>query len=289
MKVLVLGASGMLGHKLVQRLGERFEVTGTLRGDPAAAPLHPALRGARLVGGVRAEDPDSVVRVLGDVRPAVVVNALGIVKQKQESREAVPAIVVNALFPHRLAELCRAGGARLVHFSTDCVFSGRQGMYTEDDLPDPVDLYGRTKLVGEVSGPGCLTLRSSIIGRELVAGTSLLEWFRRQRGGTARGYTRAIYSGITTAVMADLVGWLLAEHAGLHGVWHVASEPIDKFALLAQVERTLGWSVRLERDESFVCDRSLDGSRFAARTGWRAPAWKDMIQGLADDPTPYEA
>ena len=291
MRILVLGGSGMLGHKLVQCLARSHDVTATLRGDPAAwrtqAAYDPVFGGARLVGGVHAEDPDSVVRAFADARPEVALNCLGITKQKPEATAAVPAIFVNALFPHRLAELCRATGARLVHFSSDCVFSGRKGMYSENDVPDPEDLYGRTKLVGEVEGPGCLTLRTSIIGRELAPGASLLEWFRTQRGRTAKGFTRAIYSGFTTVSVAELVAWLLEQQPDLHGVWHVASEPIDKFELLRRVNNALGWGVTLTKDDGLVCDRSLDASRFLARTGWRVPTWDEMIRGLAHDSTPY--
>jgi len=292
-RVLVLGASGMLGHKLAQRLAPEHEVVGAVRGDPERWRAHPAaagaLRGVRLLGGIEAEREDALVHAFAEARPDVVVNAVGITKQKPDAKEAVRSILVNALLPHRLAMLCRAVDARLVHFSTDCVFSGRRGPSSEDDVPDPVDLYGRSKLLGEVDGPGCLTLRTSIIGRELSGGASLLEWFRRQRGRDARGYTRAIYSGLTTRAMAELVARLIESEPKLEGVWHVASEPIDKFELLRRVNEKLGWGVRLTPDDGFECDRSLDGSRFRARVGWQPPSWDEMIQGLADDPTPYEA
>lgn len=286
MRILLLGASGMLGHKLVQRLSAQHEVIGTLRQPVEKYEAHPAFAGATLEGGVQAEDLDGVERLLRRVAPDALVNCVGLIKQKEEARQALPNVEINALLPHALAARAATVGARFVHFSTDCVFSGRQGGYTEDDLPDPPDLYGRSKLLGEVTEGG-LTLRSSVIGRELVGGHGLLEWFRSRSGQDASGFRHAIYSGLTTLVMADLVEHLLVSHPELEGVWHVASEPISKYDLLVHFNEALGWGVEISPDETFRCDRSLDGSRFEKKTGWRAPSWKDMIQGIATDPTPY--
>lgn len=289
MRVLVLGGSGMLGHKLVEGLGPRFETWAAVRGDvpsPAAAPLLPA---ARTVTRVRAEEPATIARALDASGAEAVVNAIGIVKQADAARDPVPSIRVNALFPHELAAACAARGARLVHVSTDCVFSGARGGYGEDDLPDATDLYGRSKLLGEVTGSaGALTIRTSIVGRELHGAQGLLEWFLSQRGGTVRGFSRAIFSGLTTAALTDLVGDLLADHAGLSGLYHVAAEPIDKLALLTLVRDRLAADVAIEPDDAFAIDRSLDAARFRAATGWTAPSWEEMVAALAADPTAYE-
>ena len=177
MRVLVLGGSGMLGHKVAQRLSGRFEVSATVRREASDYAAHPAFRHVRLVGDTQAEDFDSVVHALAQTRPDAVVNCIGITKQKPEAELPIQTISLNALFPHRLAELCRSAGARLMHFSTDCVFSGRKGMYTEDDTTDPDDLYGRAKLLGETKASGSLTLRTSIVGRELAGSHGLVEWF----------------------------------------------------------------------------------------------------------------
>jgi dTDP-4-dehydrorhamnose reductase len=243
--------------------------------------------GMRLHGYVQVEAFDSVIGALAAVRPAAVINCVGLIKQLPSAKSPLPAIGINAHFPHRLARLCQATGARLIHISTDCVFSGRRGRYTEDDPSDAEDLYGRTKFLGEVGGPACLTLRTSIIGRELRGQVALLEWFLQQRGRTVKGYARAIYTGVTTRTLAGVMADLLERHPDLSGLWQVASEPISKYELLQLVNRAFGLGATIERDESFVCDRSLDGSRFRQATGWQPPSWPQMVQELADDPTPY--
>jgi dTDP-4-dehydrorhamnose reductase len=292
MRILVFGAAGMLGHKLVQRLAAGFEVIATIRGDapptgPAAAA---ALRQATLLRGIDVERPGDIERAIAAAQPQVVLNAVGVVKQLAAAKDPLRSIAINALLPHRLAAACRDADPppRLIHFSTDCVFSGRGGPYAETHPADADDLYGRTKFLGEVAGPACLTIRSSIVGREIKGAHGLLEWFIAQRGKKAPGYTKALYSGLTTNEMADLVGRLIAEHRNLEGVWHVASEPIAKYDLLRIVNRQYGLGVEIAADDEFHCDRRLDGGRFAAATGYRAPPWEAMIAAMRADPTPYD-
>jgi dTDP-4-dehydrorhamnose reductase len=274
-KALVLGGSGMLGHTLARVFAERFDTYATVREGRSGLTLPPE----RLVTGVAAESFDSVERAFAEVKPDVVVNCIGIVKQLDAAHDPVPSISVNALFPHRLAELARAADTRMIHVSTDCVFSGRRGAYTEDDEPDPVDLYGRTKLLGEVAGEGAVTVRTSIVGHELGTTQGLLEWFLAQRG-PVRGYARAIFSGLTTAALAELLAEVVAEHVALSGVWHVASEPISKLDLLRRFAETFDHDVAIEPDDRLVIDRSLDGTRFVAATGIATPSWDEMLAQL---------
>lgn len=285
--VLVLGAAGMLGHRVMLDLAPRFDLVGTVRSPASSYSVHPVMGRMRLRGGVRTEDPDGIRRALAELRPTTVINCIGIIKQLPDARSPLPAIGVNALFPHQLAQLCQEAGARLIHISTDCVFSGRRGGYTEGDPSDAEDLYGRTKFLGEVAGPGCLTLRTSIIGRELKGHVGLVDWFLRQRGRTVRGYARAVYTGFTAHRLAALIGDLLERPAGLDGLWQVSSDPISKYELLGLLNQAFGLGVTIERDETFVCDRSLDSSRFRQATGFRPPPWPVMVQELAEDPTPY--
>jgi dTDP-4-dehydrorhamnose reductase len=287
-RVLVLGGSGMLGHKLVQVLGEGFETWATVRGEAIPPAASAVLDPARTVTGVRAEAAASVERALDASGADVAVNAIGIIKQADAARQAVPAIRINALFPHELAEACAARGARLVHVSTDCVFSGARGGYREDDTPDATDLYGRSKLLGEVTGPGALTLRTSIVGRELQGASGLFEWFLSQRGGRVRGFSRAVFSGLTTAALSRLVGELIERQPALDGLWHVSAEPIDKLTLLQELRDATGADVEIEPDDSLVIDRSLDSSRFRAAVGWSPSSWPTMLAELAADPTPYD-
>lgn len=282
-----MGASGMLGHKLVQRLSSRFEVVGTVRGSisPAAASI---FERSEILTGVLAEDVATVEKAIAEVRPEVVVNAIGIIKQLDAASSPVPAIGVNALFPHQLAEICERYGARLVQISTDCVFSGKKGGYLESDLPDAEDLYGRSKLLGEVTGPGTITLRTSIVGRELSGTLGLFEWFLSQRGGSVRGFPHAVFSGLTTYALADLIADLIETRPEMEGLWHVSSSAIDKFSLLTALNEELEFGVGIEPDESVRIDRSLISDRFWAQLDLPPPSWPEMLRAFANDDTPYE-
>jgi len=280
MRLLVVGGDGMLGHRLLAQLGPVHEVRVTLRRPLAAYAGHGLYSEANAEPGIDVRDFGAVLDVLDRFRPEAVVNAAGIVKQRPEARSAVPSIEVNALFPQRLAAACRRAGARLVHLSTDCVFSGRRGGYTEADEPDPQDLYGRTKLLGEVDDGACLVLRSSIIGLELGNRLGLVEWFLAQQG-PVRGFRHAVYTGLTTAEMARVIDRVLAKHPELAGLWHVAAEPVGKDDLLRSLAAHLGRDVEVRPDETVRCDRSLSAERFRLATGWDPPTWDDMLGELA--------
>jgi dTDP-4-dehydrorhamnose reductase len=287
MKILVLGCSGMLGHKLLQLLAGDFEIAGTVRGSSRSALDAVGMQAVEIFPHVDAQDFPSIEGAVAAWRPDVVINCIGVIKQVEASVSADQIIEVNALFPHKLAIFCQAKNIRLIHFSTDCVFSGRKGDYTEDDIPDPVDLYGRSKLLGEVAGHGILTLRTSIVGRELERHTSLIAWFLSQADRKISGYAKAIYSGLTTIALARLLKDILAHHADLDGIWHVSADAISKYDLLGIVNRIFGTHVDIAKDTDFVCDRSLSCEKFKAKTGFVADSWEAMIRELAEDPTPY--
>jgi len=292
-RILVLGAGGMLGHQMLRRLSARFPDTwGTLHGTRAGLPgsLSKLFDPARTIEGVDALDPDALDAVIRRVGPAVIVNCVGAIKQKAGAREEFLAYALNATLPHRLAALAGALAARLIHVSTDCVFSGRKvgGLYTEAEEPDPDDLYGRSKLAGEVVGPRLLTVRTSFIGREPAQHVSLLGWLLAHRGGAVRGYTRVWWSGLTAAHVADVVGDVIERHPALAGLYHLTGERLTKFDLLCRLRDGLGLDVAIEPDDGPALDRSLDGSRFAAATGYGFPGWEVLVAGLAADPTPYD-
>jgi dTDP-4-dehydrorhamnose reductase len=280
MRILILGGDGMLGHQLLLRLRRGHEARATLRQGAAAYAAWPMFDARSAYFGVNVRTDRPLEAVFAEFRPEAVVNAVGIVKQRPEAEEAIDSIEVNALLPHRLALLCRKSGARLIHMSTDCVFSGDRGGYTEADACDARDLYGLSKRLGEVTGPGCLTLRTSIIGPELSRKAGLLEWFLAQRG-PVNGYTGAIFSGFTTLEMARIVERLLAAQPGLQGLYHVAARPISKFDLLVAIRDALGLKTQIAPYSEFRCDRSLDASKFGRDSGYVAPGWTEMIAELA--------
>ena len=287
--VVVLGATGMLGHKVFQQLNQSCETVAAIRGNWDALPeparqLLPQAR-TRTIGD--ALDWEMLAQHIDDLRPSVVVNCLGIIKQRKDAASPVPGIAINALLPHRLAQRLAPWNGRLIHFSTDCVFSGRRGAYREEDESDAEDLYGRTKFLGEVIDGNAITLRTSMIGRELSGHRSLLDWFLSQRGRRILGFRRAIYSGITTNEMASVVGKLIGQHPKLSGLFHVVSQPISKHALLLLLHDAYQLDVTIEPSDLNVCDRSMIGERFTAATGWRAPSWPELIRELVRDATPY--
>lgn len=278
MKVLILGASGMIGSTLLNVLADNsnLEVTGSIR---AMEP--PALLGAnaaRLVFGVELTNPDCLARLFREVQPDIVVNCAGLTKHLPGGNDPIPALTINALLPHRLAEFCVISKARLIQISTDCVFSGKKGNYSENDEPDATDVYGKTKLLGEVSGPGLLTLRTSTIGHETRTRLGLLEWFLSQQ--RCKGYSKAIFSGLPTVEFARVVRDIVIPDASLHGLYHVGSTAIDKDSLLRLITSVYRKKVDIETDDEVVIDRSLDSTRFYFTTGYKAPTWPEMVEDM---------
>jgi len=279
-RVLVVGASGMLGHEAIRVLAPDFEVWGACR-DPGNLPDLGVPR-ERLLGGLDAEQADTARDVVDRVRPDLVINAAGIVKQRKAAKETIPSIAVNSLWPHVLADACATRGARMVHVSTDCVFSGSRGGYVESDVPDAFDLYGRSKLLGEVTDQDhVVTLRTSIIGWQIGEPTGLVGWFAAHRAEPLKGFTKAVFSGLTTAALTGVIRDVVLADAGLSGLWHVSAEPIDKYTLLSELAGYLGWKVDLTPVDQLVIDRSLDSTRFRERTGWTPPSWSEMLAELA--------
>jgi len=288
MKVLILGGSGMLGHKLWQVLRTDFDTWVTIRGSFREVQYYNIFDRQRLLEGVNALDFDTVIKAVASVQPDIAINCIGIVKQVPMVKDPITTLTVNALFPHKLANLCREARSRLIHISTDCVFSGRKGMYSENDVADAEDFYGRSKLLGEVEGPGCLTLRTSIIGRELKTTNGLVEWFLANKGSRVRGYNRAIYSGFTTLAIAKIISDIIKQHTELSGIYHVSSDPISKYDLLGLLRDAYRVQIEIEPYPEVCIDRSLDSRRFRAMTNFIPPTWPEMIQEMAKDPTPYD-
>jgi dTDP-4-dehydrorhamnose reductase len=278
MRALVLGANGMLGHEMFYKLMRSKNITtfGTVRSDNSKL-LFPANFQNSVIAGVDVENIDSLSNVFKVARPDVVINCIGLVKQLTESNDPVHAMPINTLLPHQLAKLSLIAGARLIHISTDCVFSGATGMYMEGDLPDAVDLYGQSKRWGEVSYPHCITLRTSIIGRELSSANGLVEWFLAQEN-TCTGFTRAIFSGLPTAELATVVCDYVLSNPNLCGLYHVSSKPISKFDLLYLLADRFEKKIDIIPCEQPAINRSLDSSKFFKEAKYRTPEWTDLVK-----------
>ncbi|APX85573.1 NAD(P)-dependent oxidoreductase [Methylorubrum extorquens] len=279
MKIAVLGSSGMLGSAAFKYLSDRFpgSVYATARSS-AVKKIFPA-SAANITIGIDVENTDALAGFLRDVRPDVILNCIGVVKQLASAEDPLVAIPINAILPHRLARLADLVGARLIHVSTDCVFTGRKSSYRESDAPDAEDLYGRSKLLGEVDYPNAVTLRTSIIGREIGSRNGLVEWFLSQ-SGSVRGYRRAIFSGLTTDELVRVIADRVLPNPSLRGVYHVSVDPISKFDLLGIVRDVYGVGIEIEPDDAVAIDRSLNSDRFRAATGYVPPSWPDLIRNM---------
>lgn len=281
MKVLIIGATGMLGNAMMRVLSERadWQVHGTVRSE-SVKHLFQFDIASRLISGVDVEQHDTLIKAFTRSRPDVVINCVGLVKQLADAEDPLQAIPINALLPHRLAQLCELSGARLVHMSTDCVFSGKKGGYREIDVPDAEDIYGRSKLLGEVAYPHAITLRTSIIGHELQSKHGLVGWFLAQQGH-CNGYTKAIFSGLPTVVLAHIIRDVVIPRPDLSGVYHVAAQPISKYDLLKLIASVYSkQQIEIAPDDKLVIDRSLNAERFRAATGYVAPDWSTLIKTM---------
>ena len=257
---------------------DSFDLTGTVRGlgGLVTPPIyfHKFLR-----QGINVEDFDSVIKVFDSVMPEIVINCVGIIKQLPESYDPLVAIPINSLLPHRLAKLCISRNIRLIHMSTDCIFSGNKGGYHENDFPDANDLYGRSKFLGEVDYLGCVTLRTSIIGHELTTTNSIINWFLSQEG-SVKGYKNAIFSGLPTNEMAKVIRDHVIPNPSLKGLYHVSADPISKFDLLQLVSDVYGKIIEIIPDNLVKIDRSLNSEKFCKATGFKPKPWPQLIKEM---------
>ncbi len=281
MKVLILGVTGMLGSAIYNDFSQhqQFEVWGTLRSN-SGKNYFPINTHTHLISNIDILDNDSLIAVMLKVKPDVVINCVGLIKQFADANDPLLALPLNAMLPHRIAKLCSLINARLVHISTDCVFSGSKGMYAEDDVSDAEDLYGKSKYIGELHDlPHAVTLRTSIIGHELNTSSSLVDWFLSQ-AGQVKGYKKAIFSGLPTIELARVIRDFVIPNVNLRGLYHVSVAPIDKYSLLNLIADVYGKKIDIEADEKIQIDRSLDSTKFRRATGYESPSWPKLIEKM---------
>ena len=281
--VLVLGATGMLGSTLFRTFSEDSSLLtfGTLREASANRHFPIELRDA-IIPNTYLEGETGLLRALSIAKPDIVINCIGIIKQLPTANDHLESLAINSTLPHRLAKYCDVIGARLVHFSTDCVFSGKQGPYKEDDFPDAYDLYGRTKFLGEVSYENSITIRTSIIGHELNRSKSLIDWFLSQ-SGEVRGFTKAVFSGLPTIEVARVIKQYVIPNSKLSGLYHLSVDPINKYDLLHLVASTYGKTIHITADDKLMINRSLNSDRFRTATGFKPKPWPELIKDMHEE------
>lgn len=275
--IVIIGASGMLGNAVTRYFFHEtdFFVTGAVRSKDSIG-LFPQNLQEHIVWGVDVDYFDTVRGFIKEQQPDIVINCVGLVKQLSEANDPLIALPINSLFPHMLARCCAEYGARVIHMSTDCVFSGSKGGYLDNDIPDAHDLYGVSKRLGEVDYPNAVTLRTSIIGHELNGNRSLIDWFLSQEG-SVKGFSEAVFSGLPTVEIARIIKDYVIPNKELRGLYHVSAEPINKYDLLSLVADIYGHKTKIIKDTDFEIDRSLDSSRFRAVTGFKPESWHEMI------------
>lgn len=277
MKVLILGVSGMLGSALFKKYSNDAEIVvyGTARNKSTLNYFDGNLH-ERIICNVDIDSDGSLIEIFEKVNPDVVINCIGLVKQVSEANDPLQAITINAFFPHRVAALCKMVKARMIHISTDCVYSGKVGNYVECDFADAKDLYGRSKFLGEVAYPHAITLRTSIIGHELQGSRSLIDWFLSQNTAI-KGYRKAFFSGLPTVELAKVIRDFVLPNPKLFGLFHIAVDPISKYDLLKIVAQEYKKEIQIIPDDNLQIDRSLDSSKFRLATGFSPKAWPQLV------------
>lgn len=278
----------MLGHKLVQKLQLDFDVWTSFRDSYKKYENLKFFNPEKIVSRVNVLDFESIQKTIREVNPEIVINAVGIIKQLPSSKDVIKTLLTNSIFPHQLAEICAEENRYLINISTDCVFDGAKGNYKEEDISNASDLYGRSKSLGEVNNQRCLTIRTSIIGRELFTKNSLVEWFLSNEGARIKGFVNAIYSGFPTIILAEIISELLRHQNFLEGLYHVSSEPINKYELLKLLKKAFQIKVEIEPFEEFKIDRSLNSDKFRKQTNFAPLSWEEMITIMANDKFPYQ-
>lgn len=283
MKILILGATGMLGYSLFKNLNEHTHLTlfGTVRNIVGKEFFFSDVQ-QQLITGVDAYDTSSLQHAIETVAPDVVINCVGLIKQHGISKQHIDAVKVNALLPHELASICDQFNTKLIHFSTDCVFTGDVGLYNEGSLPDARDLYGKSKCLGEVSYGKHLTLRTSIIGHELTSAVSLVDWFLSQEEST-KGFSKAVFSGLPTCYIAKLLVEYILPNPEVVGLLHLSAEPIDKYTLLKLIAEQYQKQITIAESQELVIDRSLNSDKFRQLAQFNPPSWRDLVEYMHTD------
>lgn len=275
-KVLILGADGMLGHELAKNFHDKYKLYGTVRSDETNNFLKNL--DIQIFNSIACENFQYFAKLIKKIRPNFVINCIGVIKQRENTNNVINSLLINSLFPHQLANVCMEEDSKLIHFSTDCVFSGLKGDYSEKDYCDPLDVYGRTKHLGEVYAKNSITLRTSIIGPELKYKKSLYEWFISQNDDVS-GYTNAIYTGFTTLEMSNIVDMIMCSDFK-PGLFNVSSEKISKYNLLLLFNKYSRKNLSVIKDDTFICDRSLDSTKFRSEFNFKPKSWNTMIEEM---------
>ncbi len=282
MRLLILGSTGLLGNTITKYFFEKssFQTFAAVR-DIAKLKFFKKKYHRNFLVIENILDYEEIERKIKIIKPDILINCLGVTNKEllTNSDQIENFITINSLFPYRIQRICADLGARLIHFSTDCIFSGNKGFYSEKDIPDPYDLYGRSKLLGELDFENTLTIRKSVIGHELSTKKGLLEWFLDQES-FVQGYKNAIFSGITVLELAKLINKYIIPREDLKGILNISANPISKFDLLNIIADVYNKKIEIIPNESIKINRSLNGSQFNKLTGYKTNSWPLLIKSM---------
>lgn len=272
--MLILGADGMIGHKMAQSLSH----------------FDPYLNSRSHSNYLQEHFPNSTLfnfdflnqnieDLLEKTLPDYIINAVGITTRRG-STDNKETNLLNSQLPKKIDFWCEENQKKQIHFSTDCVFSGDKGNYNDLDLPDAKDDYGKSKGDGEINSNSTLTIRSSVIGREIYNKTELLEWVISNKNKKIKGFDNAVYSGVTSLWMSKTVNEIIKNYPDLYGIYNISTPPISKYDLIAKINIYFKLNIELERDSSYYSNKSLNSDRFFTETNFTKPNWDEMLNDL---------
>ena len=272
----------MLGHTLIKYLISKnnLDVEFSVR-NKSRQKLCKEIFNKEAKYFVDANEPSSILKAIEIYKPNFCINCLGIIKQKEDAKNYIKSIQINSLIPHLISDYCKRYDSQLIHISTDCIFSGKKGNYLDSDTPDPIDLYGRSKLLGEVSNSNAITIRTSIIGPEISSANGLFEWFRNKEG-IIYGYQNAWFSGFTTIELSRIIYKFIIQGKIKNDIYNLSSYAINKYELLKLINKVYVLNKKIIADNSVVIDRTLNCDKFSRETGFIQDKWENMIIGMRD-------
>jgi dTDP-4-dehydrorhamnose reductase len=283
MRILILGADGMIGHKIAQSL-EDFELILASRKSISSKSIG-IINGKMVLHNLIT---DSLDLLLDNTTPDIIINCAGITTRRGVEDNIVNTELLNSDLPHKLDSWANLNSKKLIHFSTDCVFSGNRGNYLDNDFADAEDIYGKSKALGEVNSPNTLTIRCSMIGRELYNFTELFEWLKKNKNKKIEGYSKVFYSGITTVRMGKILNQILNKNLNLSGIYNISSTPISKFDLLVKLSKAFNLNVDIKQNKNNKSNKVLISEKFTEITGIYPPNWDDLISEFEEDCNKYK-
>jgi len=269
----------MIGHKIAQVLEKKNDIIGTSR--KSIKPIDLGLKKSKIIYKDFADNTD--FNFIKNLMPDIIINCVGITTRRINNTNISQLEFINSKLPHILADWAIINNRKLIHLSTDCVFSGKTGNYIDDSYHDATDLYGRSKSLGEVNNKNTLTIRTSLIGREIFNFTELFEWFYRNKGGKVSGYDNVIYSGLTTIRLGKILEKIINDFPNLIGIYNFSSEPITKYSLLNLINKHFELGVQIFKDTKIKSNKVLISKKFTEITAINPPNWNDLILEFKED------